>query len=65
MRSWITALAVCLACTASAASEANDNAARGLGDDRAIAGGHVSQTRPVAGDLMAAGGQVNVLGAER
>ena len=63
MKSWITALAVCVACTASAASEANDSVGRDLGDDRAVAGGQVSQTRPVAGDLMAAGGQVNVLGA--
>jgi hypothetical protein len=62
MKSWITALAVCAACMAAAASDA-DTVASDLGVDRAIAGGQVSQMRPVAGDLMAAGGTVDVLGA--
>lgn len=63
MKSWITALAVAVACTVSVASEADDTVARDLGQDRAVAGGQVSQARPVAGDLMAAGGTVDVLGA--
>src|SRR5215510_13031436 len=61
MNRWITALAICVACTSLLANDRDRVFARDLGDDRAIAGSDISQMQPVRGDLMAAGGSVDVL----